>query len=65
VRLGFVLIAGRNQTSVQIVKIIKQIIAFYVLQQILVEQILNFKFVSKYCKLGSCLVYQVRFRVYK
>ena len=26
---------------------------------ILVEQILNFKFVSKYCKLGSCLVGQV------
>ena len=58
-RLDFVLIASRNQTSVQIVKIIKQIIGVYVLQQILVEQILNFKFVSKYCKLGSCLVGQV------
>jgi hypothetical protein len=59
VRLDFVLIASRNQTSVQIVRIIKQIIAVYVLQQILVEQILNFKFVSKYYKLGSCLVGQV------
>jgi hypothetical protein len=59
VRLDFVLIASRSQTSVQIVKTTKQIIGVYVLQQILLKQIFNFKFVLKYCRLCSCLVGQV------